>query len=63
MHRTNACGYQGTVGGNQDGIPMTIDFNWSVVSDKEIVGSLHSVVSQQGMTCIMSRDFELDFAD
>jgi hypothetical protein len=63
MHRTNACGYQGTVGGNQDGIPMTIDFNWSVVSDKEIVGSLHSVVSQQGMTCIMSRDFELDFAN
>ena len=62
MHRNNSCGYQGTVGGSQDGIPMTIEFNWSVTSDKEIEGSLHSMVSQQGMTCIMSRDFELDFA-
>jgi len=62
MHRNSNCGYQGSVGGEQDGIPMTIDFVWSVTSDEAIVGSLHSEVSQQGMTCVMSRDFELDFA-
>lgn len=63
MHRNSSCGYQGTVGGSQEGIPMTIEFNWSVLSEKEIAGSLHSLVSQQGMTCNMSRDFDLDFAD
>ena len=63
MHRDSSCGYQGTVGGSQDGIPMTIEFTWSVQSDEEIAGSLHSVVSQQGTTCVMSRDFELDFAN
>jgi hypothetical protein len=63
MHRDSSCGYQGTVGGSQDGIPMTIEFNWSVLSDEEIEGQLHSLVSQQGMTCTMSRDFELDFAN
>lgn len=62
MHRNSSCGYQGTVGGSQEGIPMTIEFDWSVLSDTEIAGSLHSMVSQQGMTCIMSRDFKLDFA-
>jgi hypothetical protein len=63
MHRNESCGYQGTVGGSQDGIPMNIEFTWSVLNDKKISGSLHSAVNQQGATCVMDRDYELDFAD
>jgi len=61
MHRTDNCGYRGTVGGSQDGIPMTIEFNWTVENDRRITGNLHSTVSHQGMTCNMSRNYELDF--
>ena len=55
--------YVGTVGGSQDGIPMTIDFEWHLQSDSFITGSLYSQVTQQGMTCTMSRPFEMRFAD
>ena len=54
--------YAGAVGGEQDGIPMTIEFNWELNSDESIVGELHSEVTQQGMTCNMSRPFELRYA-
>jgi len=53
--------YTGTVGGAQDGIPMTIDFNWKLNSEEWIVGDLKSVVTQQGMTCTMTRPFELRY--
>ena len=53
--------YTGSVGGVQDGIPMTIDFTWQLNSDESIVGELQSQVTQQGMTCNMSRPFELRF--
>lgn len=54
--------YTGSVGGAQDGIPMTIEFGWTLNSDESIVGDLKSQVSQQGMTCIMSRPFELIYS-
>ena len=54
--------YTGTVGGAQDGIPMMIEFNWQLNSDESIVGELQSEVTQQGMTCNMSRPFELRYA-
>ena len=63
MRRNESCGYVGTVGGSQDGIPMNIEFTWSVLSERKIAGSLHSAVSQQGATCVMDRDYELDFAE
>jgi hypothetical protein len=53
--------YTGSVGGEQDGIPMTIDFTWQLNSDESIVGELQSQVTQQGMTCNMTRPFELRF--
>jgi len=53
--------YTGSVGGEQDGIPMTIEFEWDVQSEAFITGSLHSEVSTQGMTCIMSRSYEMRF--
>jgi len=54
--------YTGTVGGAQDGIPMTIEFSWKLNSDEWIVGELKSRVTQQGMTCNMSRPFELRYS-
>jgi len=62
MRRNASCGYEGSFGGSHEGLPMTIDFVWTLASDDEIAGSLHSEVSQQGMTCIMTRDFEMNFA-
>jgi hypothetical protein len=53
--------YTGAVGGVQDGIPMTIEFTWNLNSDEWIVGDLKSTVTQQGMTCNMSRPFELKY--
>lgn len=54
--------YTGSVGGTQDGIPMTIDFTWQLNSAESIAGELSSKVTQQGMTCNMSRPFELKFS-
>mgnify|MGYP001026426671 CR=1 FL=1 len=55
------CSWLGTVGGSQDGIPMVITFRWSVEDAERITGNLESTVSQQGMTCHMSRTYEMDF--
>lgn len=55
------CSWRGTVGGEQDGIPMQIHFRWTAENDRRITGDLKSTVSQQGMTCRMSRTYELDF--
>lgn len=63
MHRNDSCGYQGSVGGTYEEVPMRIDFTWVVQSDKVIVGDLHSEVSEQGMTCVMSRDYEIEFSE
>jgi hypothetical protein len=40
---------------------MTITFRWNVESAERITGNLESTVSQQGMTCRMSRTYQLDF--
>ncbi|HET9033508.1 MAG TPA: hypothetical protein VFN25_11445 [Dokdonella sp.] len=55
------CSWKGSVGGEQDGIPMTINFRWNVENEGRITGNLDSTISQQGMTCRMSRTFGLDF--
>lgn len=54
--------YAGNVGGTQDGIPMTIEFFWQLITDEWISGYLTSQVSQQGMTCNMFRPFELKYS-
>ena len=57
------CSWIGTVGGEQDGIPMDITFRWNIENEHRITGNLESTVSQQGMTCRMSRTYQLDYAD
>ena len=54
--------YAGSVGGSQDGIPMTIEFFWQLVTDEWIIGYLTSTVNASGMTCNMFRTFELEYA-
>lgn len=54
--------YAGSVGGSQDGIPMTIEFFWQLVTDEWIIGYLTSTVSASGMTCNMFRTYELEYA-
>jgi hypothetical protein len=61
MKRVADCGYEGSVGGSHDGIPMVIKFTWVVHDSERITGDLHSTVSEQGMTCNMSRNYELGF--
>lgn len=61
MTRQPDCSWMGTVGGAHDGIPMTITFRWNVENEHRITGDLKSTVSQQGMTCRMSRTYQLDY--
>jgi len=61
MSASSGCGYEGSVGGSQDGIPMTIHFTWDVPNSEKITGDLRSEVSQQGMTCNMARTYELKY--
>ena len=55
------CSWEGVVGGQQDGLPTTINFHWNVEDETHIAGSLDSTYSLQGVTCRMARTFELDF--
>jgi hypothetical protein len=57
------CSWVGTVGGNHDGIPMIIAFRWNVENERRITGDLESTVSEQGMTCRMSRTYQLDYEE
>lgn len=61
MHVAPDCSYVGTVGGSSDGIPMTITFKWNLENARRITGDLKSNVSTNGMTCRMSRTYELDY--
>ncbi len=63
MQRLPGCGYQGTIGGSQGGIPMTIEFNWTVNSETSISGDLYSQASEQGMTCTMTRNYNMNAAN
>jgi len=55
------CSWKGEFGGQQDGLPTTINFHWNVESATRITGKLDSTIAQQGMTCRVARTFELDF--
>lgn len=53
--------YTGSVGGEDDALPMTIEFEWDVQSETHISGQLHSRVSQQGIICNMTRSFDMNY--
>lgn len=61
FQRTPQCGYKGSVGGEQDGIPMTIDLTLELENTEKMTGVSTSTFSRQGMTCNMRRTYEVDF--
>jgi len=61
LHRQPSCAYQGVVGAEQEGIPMELEFSVAVETEEFLTGSIYSQISQQGMTCITNRPFEMRF--
>jgi hypothetical protein len=61
MARTEGCGYQGTINGEENGVNMVIEIVWTAESDTFIKGEMHSNPSLQGMLCEYYRPFELSF--
>jgi len=53
--------YAGTFSATQEGIPITIDYYWQLVTDEYIVGYLTSTFTQEGVTCTIYRPFELQY--
>jgi len=54
--------YTGSFEGSEQGVPITIDYFWQVVTDEHIVGYLTSSFSAEGVTCTIYRSFELFYS-
>jgi len=53
--------YTGAVGGTEQGIPVTINYVWQVVTDEYVVGYLTASFTDQGVTCTVYRSYELRY--
>jgi len=53
--------YTGSAGGTEQGIPVTIDYFWQVVTDEYVVGYLTASFASEGVTCTVYRSFELRY--
>jgi hypothetical protein len=53
--------YTGAVGGTEQGIPVTINYSWQVVTDEYVVGYLTASFTDQGGTCTVYRSYELRY--
>lgn len=51
--------YSGSFEGTEQGVPITIDYFWQVVTDEHIVGYLTSSFTAEGVTCSIYRSFEM----
>ena len=54
--------YTGSFQGMEQGVPVTIDYFWQVVTDEYIVGFLTASFTAEGRTCSVYRSFELVYA-
>jgi hypothetical protein len=54
--------YTGSIQGREQGVPVTIDHFWQVVTDEYIVGYLTASVTAEGVTCTVYRPYELRYA-
>jgi hypothetical protein len=61
MKRVEACRYEGTINGEENGVSMVIDVSWTLEGDERIEGEMHSNPSLQGMMCEYYRPFEITF--
>jgi hypothetical protein len=53
--------YTGAIGGTEQGIPVTINYSWQVVTDEYVVGYLTASFTDQGGTCTVYRSYELRY--
>ncbi len=51
--------YTGSFQGTEQGVPVTINYFWQVVTDEYIVGFLTASVTAEGRTCSVYRPYEL----
>ncbi|MFN2183651.1 MAG: hypothetical protein ACK2UU_06660 [Anaerolineae bacterium] len=54
--------YTGAFEGTEQGVPVTIDHFWQMVTDEHIVGFLTASVTSQGVTCEVYRPYEMTYA-
>ncbi len=55
--------YSGSFQGMEQGVPVTINYFWQVVTDEYIVGYLTASVTAEGVSCEVYRSFELVYTD
>jgi hypothetical protein len=53
--------YSGTFDGMEQGVPVTINYFWQVVTDEYIVGFLTASMDSEGITCTVYRPYELTY--
>jgi hypothetical protein len=53
--------YSGAFEGTEQGVPVTIDYFWQVVTDEYIVGFLTSSFTSEGVTCNIYRAYEMNY--
>ena len=53
--------YTGAFEGTEQGVPVTINYFWQVVTDEHIVGFLTASVTSEGVSCEVYRSYELTY--
>jgi hypothetical protein len=53
--------YTGTLAGVEQGVPITLNYVWQVVTDEYIVGYLSSSFTSEGVSCTLYRPYELRY--
>ena len=53
--------YSGSIQATEEGVPVTINYFWQVVTGKYIIGYLRSSVTSEGIACEVYRSFELTY--
>jgi hypothetical protein len=53
--------YAGAFEGKEQGVPVTINYYWQVVTDEYIVGFLTASVTSEGVSCEVYRSYELNY--
>jgi hypothetical protein len=51
--------YTGAFEGAEQGVPVTINFFWQLVTDEHIIGFLTSSFTSEGVSCAVYRSFEM----
>ena len=53
--------YTGAFEGTEQGVPVTINYYWQVVTDEYVIGYLAASVTAEGVSCTVYRSFEMTY--